>query len=122
MNSWIIGDCRDPVNHGPPDVGLRMEAPSVAKEQALGLPVAYDSAWRASSGEVGNAGGLLAIVGVDQPQVTLEFVPDLVAVLRALSMTLAQVLAVGGFLGLAYLRPTPEPADSRPYADTSTEL
>lgn len=83
-----------------PGVAIRLGDPSVARGQALVLPVFYDSAWRTSSGEVHNVGGLVTLVGVDEPQVTLEFVPDLVAVLRALSMTLAQALTVLGFLGL----------------------
>lgn len=87
----------------PPTIVLRLDDPSVATGQALVLPVAYDAAWRASSGQVRNVGGLLAVVGVDQRQLTLTFVPDLVAVLRALAMTLAQVLALAGVLGLAYV-------------------
>jgi hypothetical protein len=87
----------------PPTVVLRFDDPSVARGQALVLPVAYDSAWRPSSGQVRNVGGLLAVVGVDQPRLMLTFVPDLVAVLRAVAMTLAQVLALAGILGLAYV-------------------
>ncbi|MBI4487122.1 MAG: hypothetical protein HY655_14050 [Acidobacteria bacterium] len=89
----------------PPQVAVRLGDPSVARSQALVLPVFYDPAWRASSGDVYDVGGLVALVGVYEPQVTLEFVPDLVAILRALSMTLAQALTVVGLLGLAYLRP-----------------
>jgi hypothetical protein len=85
----------------PPTVTLRLDDPSVAREQALVLPVAYDAAWRASSGHLRNVGGLLALIGVDQRQLTLRFVPDLVAALRAFSMTLAQALALVGILGLA---------------------
>jgi len=90
------------VTIAPPSVVVRLGDPSVAHGQALVLPVFYDSAWRASSGEVHNVGGLVALAGVDVPQVRLEFVPDLVAVLRALSMTLAQALTVLGFLGLTW--------------------
>ncbi len=84
---------------------IRLEDASIARDQALVLPVAYDSAWRTSSGRVHNVGGLLALIGVDQRQVTVDYVPDLVAVLRAASMTIAQLLAVVGFLGLACVRP-----------------
>lgn len=94
-----------------PDIVLRLEDPSIARGHALVLPVAYDTALRASSGQTHNVGGLLALVGVDQRQVRVEFVPDFVAVLRAASMTLAQVLALAGLLGLAYVGRV-EPDDS----------
>jgi hypothetical protein len=90
---------------GPSAVALRLADPSVAKGHALVLPVAYDQAWRTSSGQLHDVGGLLTLVGVDQREVRLEFVPDLAAVLRALSMTLAQILAVGGTIGLAFVAP-----------------
>jgi hypothetical protein len=98
----------------PPGVVLRFDDPSVARGQALVLPVAYDAAWRPSSGQVRNVGGLLAVVGVDQRQLTLTFVPDLVAVLRALAMTLAQVLALAGALGLAYRGRANQPRGAPP--------
>ena len=90
---------------GPRDVVLELDDPPVAAGHALVLPVAYDPAWRASAGTAQNLGGLLALTGVDQPRLTLEFVPDGVALLRAVSMTVAQVLALLGFLGLVYVRP-----------------
>lgn len=86
-------------------VVIRLKDPAIAAGRALILPVAYDPAWRASSGQPRNAGGLLALVAVDEAQVTAQFVPDAVAVLRGLSMTLAQILAVAGLVGLAYLQP-----------------
>lgn len=86
----------------PPTIVLHLDDPSAATGQALVLPVAYDAAWRASSGQVRDVGGLLAVVDVDQPQVMLTFVPDFVAMSRAFAMTLGQVLALGGILGLAY--------------------
>ena len=86
-------------------VVIRLDDSSFADGQALVLPVAYDSAWQASSGQVHNVGGLVALVGVDQRQVTVDYVPDAVAVLRAASMTLAQILAIVGCLGLACVRP-----------------
>lgn len=87
-------------------VVIRLDDSSVAGGQALVLPVAYDAAWRASSGRVHNVGGLVALIGVDQRQVTVDYVPDGVAVLRAASMTVAQLLAVVGLLGLAFVRRT----------------
>lgn len=94
-----------------PDIVLWLDDLSIARGHALMLPVAYDTALHASSGETRNVGGLLALVGVDQRQVRVEFVPDFVAVLRAVSMTLAQVLALAGLLGLAYVGRV-EPHDS----------
>lgn len=73
---------------------------------ALMLPVAYDSAWHASSGDVQNVGGLVAVVGVDRPDVTVDYVPDMVAVLRAISMTVAQLVTIAGFVGLLYVDPS----------------
>lgn len=89
---------------GPRNVVIGLDDSSAAAGRSLVLPVAYDPAWHASSGHIQNIGGLLALVGVDQRQVTLDFVPDIVAVVRALSMTVAQVFAVVGFLGLASVR------------------
>jgi hypothetical protein len=86
-------------------VRIRLAYPSLAEGQALVLPVAYDTAWHASSGQVHNMGGLVALIGVDHHQVRVDYVPDAVAVLRAASMTLAQILGVAGFLGLACVRP-----------------
>ncbi len=86
-------------------IALRFADVSVAQRQALVLPVAYDSSWRTSSGHTREVGGLLALTGVDQRHVTLEFAPDVTAILRAVSMTVAQILAVIGFLGLAYVGP-----------------
>jgi len=87
----------------PPTIVLQLDDPSTAGGQALVLPVAYDAAWRTSSGQVRDAGGLLAVVDVEQAQVVLTFVPDFVAMSRAFAMTLGQVLALGGILGLAYV-------------------
>jgi hypothetical protein len=50
---------------------------------------------------VRNVGGLAAVTGVERQDVTVWFVPDLAATLRAVSMTLGQVLAVVGFIGTA---------------------
>ncbi|MBI4487123.1 MAG: hypothetical protein HY655_14055 [Acidobacteria bacterium] len=82
-------------------VDVRLDTPSLADGRAIVLPVAYDPAWRPSSGRPQNIGGLLALVGVDQHQITVEFVPDAVARLRAVSMTLAQILAVVALIALA---------------------
>lgn len=87
------------------NLAIRLADVSLAEGQALVLPVAYDAAWHASSGRVQNLGGLVALVGVDQSVVNVGYVPDGVAVLRAASMTFAQILAVAGLLGLAWFRP-----------------
>ena len=84
-------------------VVVRLDDAAIAEGRELVLPVAYDSAWRASAGTVHNMGGLMALTGVGQRQVTVELVPDIAAVLRAVSMTLAQILALLGVLGLAYV-------------------
>jgi hypothetical protein len=89
------------LNIEPPTVALRFDDVRVAQGQALVLPIAHDPAWRSSAGQLRNAGGLLAVVNVDQPQVRLTFVPDVVGVLRALALSLAQLLALAGLLGLA---------------------
>lgn len=85
----------------PPGVAIQLDAPSRADGYALVLPLAYDPALRTSSGHVRNVGGLAAVTGIDRHDVTVEFVPDLAALLRAFSMTLAQFLAVVGFVGMA---------------------
>ena len=90
---------------GARDLMIRLNNPSMAAGQALVLPVAYDPAWRASAGQVRSIGGLLALVEVNQPRVTLGFVPDVVAVMCAVAMTLAQAFAAVGLLGLACVRP-----------------
>lgn len=95
------------------DVAIQIEDLSVAAGHALVIPVAYDAAWRASSGEVRNVGGLLALVDVDEDQVGLEFVPDRVAVFRAFGMTVAQLLAMIGLLALALVGRVEEPTTPR---------
>lgn len=85
-------------------VAIQLADPSRARGYALVLPLAYDSALRASSGQVRNVGGLAALTGTDQREVTVQFVPDPVALLRAAARTLAQVLALVGFVGLACVR------------------
>jgi len=92
---------------GPGTVTVQLTDPSVAAGHALLLPVAYDSAWRSSNGQTVAIAGLLGLVDVTEPRVTLDFAADAVAWLRAISATLAQLLAAGGLLGLAFLRPLP---------------
>jgi hypothetical protein len=89
----------------PSAVTLSLGDPQATEGQALVLPIAHDRAWRPSSGKAREVGGLLALVEIDQADVRLTFVPDFVAVLRALSMTLAQILAIGGIVGLASVDP-----------------
>jgi hypothetical protein len=81
---------------------LRLNDPMIANAQALVLPIAFDPAWRSSAGAVHDVGGLLALLEVNEAEVTVAFVPDSVAVLRALGMTIAQLLAVGAMAGLAF--------------------
>ncbi|HEY7187453.1 MAG TPA: hypothetical protein VH436_12955, partial [Vicinamibacterales bacterium] len=88
----------------PLQVVVRQEAVERSRDRALVLPVAYDSGWRTSSGRVQSVGGLLALMSVDQPVVTLRFVPDTVAISRAVAMTIAQLLACIGLVGLAMAR------------------
>jgi hypothetical protein len=90
---------------GPHDVVIELDDPSAARGHALVLPVVHDGAWRTSNGTVQNVGGLLALVDVDQRRLTLEFVPDGVALLRAAANTAAQILAVLGFLALLSAAP-----------------
>jgi hypothetical protein len=89
------------VRLGSRNVTIQLEDAGAAAGYALLVPVAYDSAWRPSAGRSVDIGGLLAVVDVNQPRVTLEFVPDAVATARAVSMTLAQLLSIFGFIGLA---------------------
>ena len=89
----------------PATIQIQLENPLVLADQTLVLPVAYDPAWQSSNGQTREVGGLLGVVGVDQRRVILDFVPDAVALLRAASLTLAQLLAVAGFLSLAVMRP-----------------
>lgn len=111
----LVPLARTSLTIAPPGAALRLDDPAVAAGRALVLPIAYDPAWRPSSGEVREVGGLLALVDVNQREVRLTFVPDLVAVLRASSMTLAQILAIVGIIGLAYVGPSRE-------ADTSRQI
>jgi hypothetical protein len=87
--------------------GVLVEFTDVAaiRDQVLLLPIAYDSALRASSGRVHAVGGFAALAGVDQRRVTLGFVPDLPATLRGFALVSAQGMAVIGLLGLACRRP-----------------
>lgn len=108
----------------PSSIVLRLNDASIAADQALVLPVAFDPAWHASSGRVDNVGGLMALTGVDQRDVTLAFVPDVVSVLRAVSMTIAQFLSLAGLLGLAWAgrvaADSPTPAFARFLLDLSS--
>jgi hypothetical protein len=90
---------------GPRDVVVTQEDAAQSKGRALVLPVAYDSAWRPSNGRIENVGGLLSVVDVDQRRVTLRFVPDAVAIVLAVAMTIAQLFACIGLLGLAIVGP-----------------
>ena len=93
----------------PPGVEVLLQIPlnepAATAGLALVLPVAYDEAWQASDGRLHNVGGLLTLTDVRQPRVTLEWVPDRVAWLRAGAMTVAQIMALLGFIGLVSIRP-----------------
>lgn len=95
----------------PPGAEIRLEIrlndPAATAARTLVLPVAYDEAWQASDGRAHNVGGLLALTDVRQPRVTLEWVPDRVAWLRAGAMAVAQILTLLGFIGLVSVRPVP---------------
>jgi len=90
---------------GPRELVLQQDDVARLKGQAIVMPVAYDSAWRSSSGQIRNVGGLLTIVDVTDARVVLGFVPDAVAILLALGMTLAQVVGSIGLIGLASVQP-----------------
>jgi hypothetical protein len=90
-------------------IDVRLNDAAVAQRPTLVLPIAYDAAWRASSGRVEQIGGLLAVAGVAQHAVLLEFVPDAVAWLRALSMTAAQLLTVLSIAIFASIQPGRQP-------------
>ena len=66
----------------------------------LVLPVAHDPGWQTSAGRVQDIGGLLAVAEADAPDVRLEFRPDPPLRIRAIGMTVAQIL---GLLGLVTL-------------------
>jgi len=95
----------------PSGVEIRLEMglndPAATATRALVLPVAYDEAWQASDGRLHNVGGLLTLTDVREPRVTLEWVPDRVAWLRAGAMAVAQLLTLLGFIGLVSVRPVP---------------
>jgi hypothetical protein len=84
-------------------VHVQLENHSAADGKTVVLPVAYDTAWQSSSGQLGSVGGLLAVTGIEQADVSVQFVPDAVAVTRATAMTITQVLFVIGLVGLAYV-------------------
>lgn len=90
---------------GPRELVLQQDDVARLKDQAIVMPIAYDPAWVATSGEVREVAGLLAVVNVTQSRVTFRFVPDTVATLLALGMTLAQLFACAGLVGLAAVRP-----------------
>jgi hypothetical protein len=84
-------------------VRIQLGSASAAEGTTVVLPVAYDTSWQSSSGRVRSVGGLLALTGVSEADVTLRFVPDAIAIVRATAMTITQVLVVIGLVGLAYV-------------------
>ncbi len=86
---------------------ISLNNPAATENRVIVLPVAYDEAWQASDGRPENVGGLLALTDVRQPRVTLQWVPDRVAWLRAGAMAVAQLLTLLGFVGLICVRPVP---------------
>jgi hypothetical protein len=71
----------------------------------LVLPVAYDPAWRTTSGRIQNVGGLLALADVTDATVRLEFGLDAVAALRAMSLALGQITLVIALIGMGLAEP-----------------
>jgi hypothetical protein len=87
---------------------------SMDRGLALVLPVAYDPAWKTSSGRTLNLAGLLAVESVAAPRVELTFAPDMPLRVRALGMLAAQVAgAIGIALASVFLG-----ADNRVVAGT----
>ena len=86
---------------GPRDVVIHQEGPSASTGLTFVLPLAFDSAWTASSGRIHDVAGLMGLTGADQPDIVLRFAPDAVAVLRSIATTVAQIIACLGLIGLA---------------------
>ena len=86
---------------------VQLDEPAATAGLALVLPVAYDTAWQTSDGRLQNIGGLLTLTEVRQPRLSLEWVPDRIAWLRAGAMALAQILTLLGFIGLVSVPPVP---------------
>ncbi len=83
---------------------------------ALVLPVAYDPAWKASSGRALNLAGLLAVEDVAASRLDLTFSPDMPLRVRALGMLAAQAAgAIGIVLASVFL------ADNHLVASTSRQ-
>jgi hypothetical protein len=98
---------------GPRDVVIHQDDPSAAAGLTFVLPLAFDSAWTASSGHIHEVAGLVALAGADQRDIVLRFVPDAVAVLRSVATMVAQILACCGLIGLALVVPNTARADTR---------
>jgi len=86
---------------GPRDVVIHQDTSSASTGLTFVLPLAFDSAWTASSGRIHDVAGLVALSGADQPDIVLKFAPDAVAVLRSIATTAAQIIACLGLIGLA---------------------
>jgi len=89
---------------GPRDAVIHQDGPSASAGQTLVLPLAFDSAWSASSGRIEDVAGLVALTGADQPDIILRFMPDAVVVLRSVATTAAQIIGCLGLIGLALVR------------------
>jgi hypothetical protein len=89
---------------GARDVVIHQDAPSASTGLTFVLPLAFDSAWTASSGRIHDVAGLVALTEADQPDIVLRFVPDAVAVLRSIATTAAQLVGCLGLIGLAFVR------------------
>lgn len=86
---------------------IRLDDASAIAGHTLVFPVAYDAAWRTSSGHLESVGGLLAMTGAGQADVTIDFRPDAFLWLRAAGTVVAQIMALAGFVGLAAVQPGP---------------
>ena len=98
---------------GPRTVVIHQAAPSASSGLTFVLPLAFDSAWTASSGRVHEVAGLVALTGADQSDIVVSFVPDAVAVLRSIATLVAQIIACLGLIGLALVVPNTLAADTR---------
>jgi hypothetical protein len=94
----------------PTEVEISLPRAALAERLTLVLPVAYDSALRASSGTVEKISGLAAVVRPEAERVVLTFVPDARAISRAVAMMLSQVAACLGLIAIVAVRSTAHPS------------
>jgi hypothetical protein len=93
------------VSIGTGSVAVRWTRAAPAGELTYLLPIAFDAAWHASSGQVSSVGGLLALTDVRQPDVSVSFVPDVTSRLRVGAVVLAQIFTILALVGVASVAP-----------------